>query len=177
MPLWCSLSFFCRVCLSTFSHCLSLPSAPPSKGQAAAAASSDEGPAVPTAKDVCAAYCSLAEIYLSDLWYGWESTVWMHEHCLDAPLTAVLSPCVHDLAAWRKERRTNVESVSRAHYSTTATAQRLCSSWPVTCSAQSETRSASTHTHAHARAHARADTHTHTRACTHTYTQDELSPH
>lgn len=35
--------------------------------QAAAAASSHEGPALPTVKDVCAAYCSMAEIYLSDL--------------------------------------------------------------------------------------------------------------
>ncbi|XP_075872110.1 uncharacterized protein LOC142881614 isoform X1 [Nelusetta ayraudi] len=34
---------------------------------AAAAASSHEGPALPTVKDVCAAYCSVAEIYLSDL--------------------------------------------------------------------------------------------------------------
>lgn len=51
------------------------------KGQAAAAASFDEGPALPTVKDVCAAYCSLAEIYLSDLWYGWRNTASMYEHC------------------------------------------------------------------------------------------------
>nr|XP_046255426.1 probable assembly chaperone of rpl4 isoform X2 [Scatophagus argus] len=35
--------------------------------QAGAAAPPDEEPELPTAKDVCAAYCSIAEIYLSDL--------------------------------------------------------------------------------------------------------------
>nr|XP_046255425.1 probable assembly chaperone of rpl4 isoform X1 [Scatophagus argus] len=37
------------------------------QAQAGAAAPPDEEPELPTAKDVCAAYCSIAEIYLSDL--------------------------------------------------------------------------------------------------------------
>ncbi|KAI3360988.1 hypothetical protein L3Q82_013196 [Scortum barcoo] len=37
------------------------------QAQAAAAASPDEDPELPTAKDVCVAYCSIAEIYLADL--------------------------------------------------------------------------------------------------------------
>lgn len=148
---------FAAVCLLELLSLSALSSS--LKGQAAAAASSDEGPALPTVKDVCAAYCSLAEIYLSDLWYGWKNAVSMHEHCLDNQLTTVLLPCVRDLAAWRKERRTNVESVLREHYSTTVTAQRLCSSWPVTCSVQRETRSASTHT------------------CTRTHTQELARTH
>lgn len=127
------------------------------KGQAEAAASSGDGPTRHTVKDVCAAYCSLAEIYLSDLWYSRKPSVLMHQHCGDNRLTTVLLPCALDLAAWRKARRTNVESVSREHYSTTVTARRLCSSWPVTCSARREIRSASTHTH--------------------TRRLDELSPH
>lgn len=39
------------------------------KAQAGAAAPADEDPEGPTVKDVCVAYCSIAEIYLSDLWY------------------------------------------------------------------------------------------------------------
>lgn len=38
--------------------------------QAGAAAAPEDDPEVPTVKDVCVAYCSVAEIYLSDLWYG-----------------------------------------------------------------------------------------------------------
>lgn len=37
------------------------------QAQAAAAAPQDEDPELPTAKDVCVAYCSIAEIYLADL--------------------------------------------------------------------------------------------------------------
>lgn len=37
--------------------------------QAGAAAAPEDDPELPTAKDVCVAYCSVAEIYLSDLWY------------------------------------------------------------------------------------------------------------
>ncbi|XP_070691406.1 uncharacterized protein [Pempheris klunzingeri] len=37
------------------------------QAQAGAAAPPDEDPGLPTAKDVCVAYCSIAEIYLSDL--------------------------------------------------------------------------------------------------------------
>uniref|UniRef100_A0A8C4ELA2 Si:dkey-12j5.1 n=1 Tax=Dicentrarchus labrax TaxID=13489 RepID=A0A8C4ELA2_DICLA len=37
------------------------------QAQAGAAAPPDEDPEVPTAKDVCVAYCSIAEIYLADL--------------------------------------------------------------------------------------------------------------
>lgn len=38
--------------------------------QAGAAAAPEDDPELPTVKDVCVAYCSVAEIYLSDLWYG-----------------------------------------------------------------------------------------------------------
>lgn len=38
--------------------------------QAGAAAAPQDDPELPTVKDVCVAYCSVAEIYLSDLWYG-----------------------------------------------------------------------------------------------------------
>ncbi|XP_070823504.1 uncharacterized protein [Chaetodon trifascialis] len=41
--------------------------AQPTQAQARAAAPPDENPELPTAKDVCIAYCSIAEIYLSDL--------------------------------------------------------------------------------------------------------------
>lgn len=40
------------------------------QAQAGAAAAPQDDPELPIAKDVCVAYCSLAEIYLSDLWYG-----------------------------------------------------------------------------------------------------------
>jgi len=39
------------------------------QAQAAAAAPAEEDRDLPTAKDVSAAYCSIAEIYLTDLWY------------------------------------------------------------------------------------------------------------
>lgn len=39
------------------------------QAQAGAAAQSEEDPQLPTAKDVSVAYCSIAEIYLTDLWY------------------------------------------------------------------------------------------------------------
>lgn len=38
--------------------------------QAKAAATTDENHELPTAKDVSVAYCSIAEIYLTDLWYN-----------------------------------------------------------------------------------------------------------
>lgn len=37
--------------------------------QAEAAAKKDENQELPTAKDVSVSYCSMAEIYLTDLWY------------------------------------------------------------------------------------------------------------
>lgn len=39
------------------------------QAQAGAAALPDEDPVLPTMKDVSVAYCSIAEIYLTDLWY------------------------------------------------------------------------------------------------------------
>lgn len=39
------------------------------QAQAGAAAQPDEDPELPTEKDVSVAYCSIAEIYLTDLWY------------------------------------------------------------------------------------------------------------
>lgn len=43
--------------------------------QAGAAAAPEDDPDLPTVKDVCVAYCSVAEIYLSDLWYGSEGCI------------------------------------------------------------------------------------------------------
>lgn len=43
--------------------------------QAGAAAVPEDDPELPTMKDVCVAYCSVAEIYLSDLWYGSERCI------------------------------------------------------------------------------------------------------
>lgn len=39
------------------------------EAQAGAAAPPDKDAELPTAKDVSVAYCSMAEIYLTDLWY------------------------------------------------------------------------------------------------------------
>lgn len=46
----------------------------PCAAQAGAAGTTDENDEVPSRKDVSVAYCSLAEIYLTDLWYRSRTT-------------------------------------------------------------------------------------------------------
>ena len=139
----------------------------------AAAPPPEEDPELPTAKDVCVAYCSMAEIYLTDLWYWSSHTVDTYNpiscYCFGNDLRFLslshsppvcvcmcVRACACVCAAWKRDLQTSAESSLREHYSITMTTLRLYSSWQVTCSVQRETRSVHTHTDTH------TDTHRHT---------------
>lgn len=79
---------------------------------AGAAAPPDEDPELPTEKDVSVAYCSIAEIYLTDLWY-WST----QSYALDTDRPAFgnilrfsFSVCVCVHVAWRRGLPTSAGS-------------------------------------------------------------------
>lgn len=109
-------------------------------------------------KDVCAAYCSLAEIYLSDLWYVWENTVSMHENCLDNHhFAAVCSrSCSMEEGASDKCR----ECIERAiqYHSDSPEALQLMASYLFS----TERNQVSKYTHVHVHTHKGLHAHMHT---------------
>lgn len=119
--------------------------------EAGAAAAPEDDPELPTAKDVCVAYCSVAEIYLSDLWYDNKRCIIQSdflflqsaETCVCFVLVFLLLVCSMEEGAADKCR----EFIERAlqHQSDNPEALQLMASYLFS----TERNQVNTYTHAH----------------------------